>query len=354
MLQSVRGAFIFPQFWLRTGAANLSNVTLAAAGEALALIFQAPASATIDRIGFLTGAITTGGTVTCTIEGVSTTTGDPDGTPIGSGTVVVADTDDNVWKECTLSSTAAVTRAGVYAAVITVPSGFNGALRVAGTVADFGGGWNFPYKDQFTAAAWSKTNDSPCINVRHDDGTYPVLGHLPMSNISATVFNSGSTPDERGLIFQLPFPCRCIGAIVHGAYAGGGTLKLYDSDGSTVLTSLAVDPDQQQTANNGPAQQLFPDSVSLAKDTQYRLTLLPSTTTGNTLTDITVQTAAMMDAFPGGQAWQLTTRTDGGSWTETPTQRPLISLLLDAFDDAAQNAGAVHIRRLLGLLGVGR
>jgi hypothetical protein len=180
---------------------------------------------------------------------------------------------------------------------------------------------------------------------------YEPIGTLPASGIAITTFNSGSTPDERGLFFQLPFPATLTGAIVNGLFTGGSTIKVYDSDGTTVLTSLVVDPDQAGSANAGPYRFLFPATVALAKTTNYRISVLPSSASNNTLTDFTVNTAAMMDAFDGGQAFHLTTRTDAGAWTQTTTQRPFIYLLLSAFDDAAQDGGFFS---LLTLLGVGR
>jgi hypothetical protein len=350
-LQSLKGVITVPTVFGRSGGVAFTSVLLDAAAEALAVIFQAPLTGTIDRIGFRTGTVTTGATVTCTIEGVSVTTGDPDGVAAGSGTVAIADTDDNVWKEATLSSTAAVTRGNVYAAVITVPAGANLNVVYAGTAIDNIAGLNLPYSDEFLAGVWSKSNNAAVINIRYDSGVYEPIGTLPASGIAITTFNSGSTPDERGLFFQLPFPATLTGAIVNGLFTGGSTIKVYDSDGTTVLTSLVVDPDQAGSANAGPYRFLFPATVALAKTTNYRISVLPSSASNNTLTDFTVNTAAMMDAFDGGQAFHLTTRTDAGAWTQTTTQRPFIYLLLSAFDDAAQDGGFFS---LLTLLGVGR
>jgi hypothetical protein len=353
-LQALTGGLIVPALWSRSGTANFTSVLLDAENEAQALICQVPQTGTIDRIAFRTAAVTTGATVTCTIQGVSATTGDPDGTPIGTGTVAIADADDNVWKECTLGTTASVTRGNLMAVVITVPAGFNGNLAELGTVADWIQGWQFPYQSAFQGGAWAKSANAPCVAVRYSDETYPPLGTLPVSAIAATTFNSGSTPDERGLKFTVPFPARLSGLVVHGTYGGGGTLKVYDSDDTTVLTSLALDPEQFNSTNVGPGRFLLPATCSLSKNTAYRATLLPGSGTNNTLVDLTVASAALLGALDGGTAFHLCSRTDGGSWTDTTTQRPLISLVLDAFDDAAQDAGAVHFYRLLSLLGVGR
>lgn len=357
MLQSVPGGLIIPQYYERSGSANFTQVTLDAAGESHAFIFQAPQSGSIDRIGFRTGAVTTGNTVDVRLETVSTTTGDPSGSLVAVGAnaaLAIADADDNVWKEATLTTPCAVTRGTLYAVVIVVPASTNLTIATLGTVADWTTGWNFPYSDDFTAGAWAKSQNSPTINVRYTDGSYPILGNLPLSAIAATTFNADSSPDERGLYFTLPFPARLSGVLLNAAFAGGSTIKVYDSDGSTVLTSLAIDADQVRTANPGTSRFLLPSAVELDENEAYRVTVLPSSTTDNTLTHLTVNAAAMLDGLDGGQAFHLTTREGGGSWSQTTTQRPLIHLLLDAFDDSAQNAGAVHFYRLLQMLGVGR
>jgi hypothetical protein len=357
MLQSLSGGLIIPQYYERGGAANFTNTTLDAAGETYALVFQAPKTGTIDRIGFRTGTVTTGNTVDVRLETVSATTGDPSGSLVAVGAnaaVAIADGDDNVWKEATLTTPCAVTRGTLYAACVVVPASTNLQIASLGTVADWIGGWNFPYEDSFLAGAWAKGANSPTFNVRYTDGTYPVLGNLPVSAIAATTFNSDSSPDERGLYFTLPFPARLSGAMLNAAFVGGSTLTVYDSDGSTVLTSLTIDADHIRTTSPGPGRYLFPSAVELDKDEAYRLTVLPASTSDNTLTHLTVSSAAMMDALDGGQAFHLTTREGGGAWSQTTTQRPLIHLVLDACDDAAQNAGAIRIYRLLQLLGVGR
>jgi hypothetical protein len=357
VLQSTLGGLIVPHVWYRGGTTTFSTATLDADGEKYAWIFQAPKSGTIDRLAFRTGVITTGGTVDVRLETVSDTTGDPSGSLQATNTnaaLAIADGDDSIWKEATLTAGATVTKGDVLAAVLVVATGFSGNLTSMGNVMDYGAGWQFPYDDHFAGGAWTKGGQAACWVVRYNDGTYPPIGTVPALSISNSPFNSGSSPDERGLYFQLPYPCRLSGCIMLAAFAGGGTIKVYDSDGSTVLTSLVRDPDQNVNTNVGPGRYLFPTSVELEASTNYRLTLLPSSVTDNNLTTITVSDAAMLDALDGGQNFHLTTRTDGGAWSQTTTQRPMIHLLLDAFDDAAQNGGAVHFYRLLSMLGVGR
>jgi hypothetical protein len=341
-LQSTMGGLIVPQIWSRGGTTAHASHLLDAADEKLAWIFQAPKTGTIDRLSFRTVAITTGGNVDLRLETVDATTGDPSGTLQATNTnvaVTVADSDDNVWKEGTLTAGASVTKGDLLALVAVAPSGFTGNLASMGNIADYGAGWQFPYMDHQTSGTWAKTGEAACMLVRYSDGTYPPIGTIPALSITNGAFNSGSSPDERGLYFQVPWPCRLSGVIMMSTFAGGGTIKVYDSDGSTVLTSLVRDPDQSATANTGPGRYLFPTSVNLLANTNYRITLLPASVTDNTLTTITVHDAAMLDALDGGKNFYLTTRENAGAWSQTTTQRPFIHLLLDAFDDATGSGG---------------
>lgn len=57
-------------------------------------------------------------------------------------------------------------------------------------------------------------NNGIVIALKYDDGTYEPIGWPdgPLLTINTrSTFNTGSTPDERGLLFQLPFPARIAG-----------------------------------------------------------------------------------------------------------------------------------------------
>jgi hypothetical protein len=189
---------------------------------------------------------------------------------------------------------------------------------------------------------WGKNADCPTFAVRYADTAYPYIKTMPVSTIALTQYNSGSASPERGILFQLPFPARLSGCLIFSNFLGGADVVLYDSDGSTVLTSLTIDPDCLANTVAGQVYLEFPTSVELSKSTNYRLVVKANSGTNLNLTEITVDSAALMDALPGGQAVH-TTHGSSGSWTEITTQRPLIFPLLDALDDAESAGGSAGI-----------
>ena len=173
--------------------------------------------------------------------------------------------------------------------------------------------------------------------LKYNDGTYGFVPFtFPYVTFNQTTYNNGSTPDERGLIFQFPVAVRIAAAwtqFTPTATNGAFDIVLYDSDGTTALETISVDGNVHRGvgANTGGLTYVwFSQSRELLANTNYRLVVKP-TTVNNSLNscDWYMNTAGMLDALEGGQNWHETTRTDGGAWTQTTTRRPMIGLLLD-------------------------
>jgi len=320
------------------GGATHQSLLLDAADEKAAFIFRAPKAGDITKVVFLTGTVTTGAIVDVRIETVSLTNGDPTGTLWGTttnGAVVIANTDDNVFKTATLTLAATVAKGDLLSVVLVNPTISPGDFNVL-TSQDHSVG--FPYRDLFTTV-WTKGIRPLIVGIEYSDGSYNVIQGSILALYQNTTYNNGSTPDERGLIFQLPFPCSVRGAWVWVDLDGDADLVLYDSDGTSVLTSVSLDTNVRESALPDLFISEFSTSINLSKATNYRLSLKPTSVTDVTLHEFTVPTAASMDSNSGGQNFHLTTRTDAGSWSQTTTQRPLMGLLLSSFDDAVSASG---------------
>lgn len=325
---------------------SVGALVIDAASEKVGCVIQAPKTGTIDRVLFATATVTTGATVDVRVETVSTTDGLPTGTLFGTNTnasKVIANGDDNTHIETTLTAGASVTRSDILALVVSNPAASFGNMQIAAHLGSARSG-AFPYTCHFTAswAAQVAANHSVAFAVRYSDGAwYPVCPNaLPVLTILSSSFASNSTPDERGLKFKFPWPVRVRGFWMYGdTDPANSTVNLYDSDGSAVLNSLAIDKDQMANEIARNRWYLFDDVHELAADTFYRLTLVPDTTTSVTLGGFTVGAAAYLDAAPCGQNFHYTERTDAGAWTDTTTQRPFMGLLLDGFDDGAGGGG---------------
>jgi len=326
-----------------SGAPGLStSIAITAAGHKAAHIFQAAVAKSIHKVHIRTGTVTTGDTVDVRVETVdNAANGDPTGTLWGTntnGSLVIASSDDNVWKNVTLTADAVLAIGDVVALV----------------VANGGGGGNMifnafqdhlvlhAYTDLFTAA-WVKSTGSLLFVPEYSDGSFgPIAGYSGAgAPINSTTFNSGTATNRRGNIFQLPVPCRAAGCWGWIDADGDYTVKLYDSDGTSVLaTTATINAFQRGSTAGGPTYHPFTTSATLAKATNYRIVVIPSTTTSLTTYDFDVPVAGMLDMFPGGQNCKASVYTSG-AWVETATRRGYLGVMLDAFDDAVPVAAPI-------------
>lgn len=137
------------------------------------------------------------------------------------------------------------------------------------------------------------------------------------------------------MLFQLDVPARLAGLWLWADTDGDFTVEVYDSDGSTVLSSTSFDLNVRQGTGSGHHFLLLDTVVTLTKDTNYRIVVKPSTTTNLAIYSTDFGSAAVMDQVGGGQNFSYTERTDAGAWTNTATRRPLMGILLDQIDNGA-------------------
>lgn len=316
-----------------------AGYTLDAAGEKAAVICAATAAKSLRTIHFRTVTVTTGDTVDVRVETVdNAANGDPTGTlwaTTTNGACVIAGADDNVWKSATLTSDAVLAVGDVFAIVIVNGSG-GGNLQIGNYASQSSG---FPYGDLFTAS-WAKQLSAPLVLLEYSDGTFePIYGTYEAGLITTQIFDSDDATNRRGNIFQVPFPCRARACWVWVDADASFTVKVYDSDGSSVLATTATCTTFQRQAN-GSRLHFYPllTTASFSAGVNYRMAIVPSTTTALTVYDATLPSAAALDALPGGQACHRSVFTSS-AWVETTTARTMMGLLLDAFDDATGGGG---------------
>jgi len=347
--QTIKGYILIPDQLLSINI-NFNSMLIDAASEKAASIVQASKTGTISKVGFLTGTVTTGDTVDVRLETVSAANGDPTGTLLGTnsnGSQVIADADDNTWFLTTLTTGVAVTKGDIFAVVIVngaAPGNLN--IKAAAKPVSYD---MFPYNDLYETSWTKRGYDCPCVAFEYSDGSYETMtGVWPVSAFNTYAFNNTSTPDHRGLKFKLPFPFRLIGFWALLDLDENVDVKLYDSDGTTVLETLSIDKDIRWVNNYGFHHYYFVSNHSLLKDVFYRLVFEPTTTTSIGLHTFSVNAAAIMDSFAGGQNFHATSKKDAG-WTDVTTERPLMNLLIDGFDDGAGGGGG-GARNPLGVI----
>jgi hypothetical protein len=351
----------FPNVWVpgNWGIANgvythAFSTAMNASGDRYAFVIEVPKSGTLDLFEFMTGAMTNNpdNGIRLSFQDIDPATGFPDGT-------------QDQYRDHTsgLSATTWTAPPGVM-----THDGTNGGTKRTvtkgqhlGCVIDF---VSFVAGDSFgptvlavnaasqqilstnyiangSSGSYAKdTTNYPILALKYDDGTYAEfdIPIWPIQAINSRTFNNGSTPDERALRFSPAVTARCCGIWARVDVDGVADLVLYDS-ASSVLASGSLDPDIRSINSHVPARVLF-DGVTLTPaGAPYRAAIKPTSGTSVISMDIDVPSAAHMGALPGGTSWHGSTRTDAGAWSDTTTQRPMIGLIFDGFDDAGGGGG---------------
>jgi hypothetical protein len=301
--------------------------------------------------------VTTGATLDVRLETVNATTGMPSGTLYGTntnGSHAVLDANDTVVHTTQLTADAAATQGDLVAVVFVNPSASFGNMQISCNSAQMEV-QNFPYNASF-AASWSKgvTLGPPMFALEYDDGTYaPIAGvHPPATAITASTVNTGTTPDVFGVRFRFAFAVRVRGCYVWMNGGGNPAVRLVSSayhqaNATGILAPCDTDGDVRQQGIADIHHLMFPSSVDLSANTDYRLIVEPTTATSMVFYDFTVGALAQLDAWPGGRNFHLSTAKDptgDGDWTNYNSgtfRMPYIGLLIDAIDAGSAGGGSI-------------
>lgn len=279
--------FFYPGIYDTSSQASL---TLGEAGDAAGAVFQFPKDGTLTHWIFTTDSSTvTSGTASFYLSQVLST-GLPSTTIYAanaSGSISVSAA--STIYECPINSGTGVTvNAGDYAAgMIYVATA--GTLR-CGIInnADHGTSSNergrFPYPigdtaggttDPTTSNGMSKGPDSrtAVCGLRYSGSDYVPVGPCSIGNVASGnhFWSSGSTDDERGIRFQVPFKCRVIGVWWHANPDNGatGVWRLVNSSGVEQAVTNSLDEDQAGSVTDHWETAYFTDPFEVAADTEY-------------------------------------------------------------------------------------
>jgi len=185
---------------------------------------------------------------------------------------------------------------------------------------------------------WALLSVYPIVAFECDDGTFAFMdGGYPFTALTTASVSSTAAIRAAGLIFSLPVQTKIEGIGLGLMIPNGcdGTIKLYDSDGTTELASVAVDNDAVAAASLMRHAVARIPPVTLAANTDYRMVYVGGTATAASVYYGDVNAAALMDGLVGGQDFHWTQRDSAGTWTETTTRRPHLMLKLSAVHDGA-------------------
>lgn len=171
------------------------------------------------------------------------------------------------------------------------------------------------------------------------------------SNSNVTSWNSGSTPDERGVKFNLPTGS-CTSFKVRGIRflcgltnsAATWDLVLYNSAG-TVLQSTSFTNNQTYTTASILLRDFYFSNSTLATltpNTDYRVVIKPTSASLGALQYNAFGSGwNITNSMVSGGTWSYTFRTDAGAWTDDPNTALPMKLLLEDVTSAGGGGGAI-------------
>lgn len=285
------------------------------------------------------------------LQGVNTGTGRADGTVKSSSnaTCTLDPPNNGTWDGtvqcCTMTSSYTSTRGELLSVVLTCPSCTGATTGSWGTQqSGNGNSISFPYAVTIDNGTPTKRPRVPLFGMKSATKTY---WNIPTSPTLAT-YNSDSTPDEKALKFTLDAN-HCTSVKLKTVTLWGrvpitgmtASVKLYDTDGTTVLDTITVNGDAHSAVGNTNDRKLFrrswPTSNTLTCGSTYRIGYLSgNTTSAIALASYNYPSTASMDDIAGVSDWSYSERTDSGSWTDTATRQPFACL---TFEDVTAPSG---------------
>lgn len=344
---------------------SVSSLTFDSTADRVAYVAKAYQADSISKVFFRTNTVTTGDTVKIEIQSV--TNGRPSGTIIAagaSGTVAIADTDDNRWLSVTIGTPYTFSIGEDFAIVLTHDSGATPNLQLSISSGEISGWVSglYPSRLQDTGAGtWSAGSGSSLqwvIEMTTAAGAVTFPGLIPLNGAGTiTAFNSGTNPNERALKLVAPAKMRVIGlslALFNNAAGSDVTFSIWDSTdnpgaGPTPLAQTSLDGDYPYSATaDGVVHVFFAAPLTLTAGSTYYIGVKPTTANNIGLMELsaagTGASSTGIRAFGIGTVTaHLSTRqwvsTDPGAWTDTTTTLPAISLIVDQIDDGASAGG---------------
>lgn len=353
---------LLPPPWLE---GSQGSAQMNAADERIAHVFAVSKSGTLDKLEFETAAgvsVNAGSVIRVSFRALVAATGEPSGVNDQFRDILGSALSGNAWispglmtSDGTDTGAKRVVTRGDLLVVVFEYQTFTGGddlnlSRLPGrsTAQVSGSADGFPYDLFQSGGSWDK---APVLHgplsfaLKYDDGTYgrPIApGQFGATEVSNNpFFNSGSTPDERGNRFVLPFPVRATGAWVSVATEDVDDFEvvLIDTDESTELETITVDG--AHSAGVAPSPRFIPFAASqeLGITGTYRLTIRPTTVNSLAVQNVVVDATALLESV-FNLNWYGTSRTNAGAWTDENTRFYQMGLVIDGLEEGSGAAGA--------------
>ena len=325
------------------------------ANEAIALVFIAPKTGSITKVGFnITTIDGAEPNYIIAIEGKAAGSKEPDGTPVGGGSPASVTTDSFVtdWQWKTLDNAASVTAGSEYTATIRYASGTIGAsnaitVEMARTAMALN--WGAPYCTAADASGvWDSTPASqiPIISVQYSDGQV-LDSTCPYTTSSNAVWSTSGSPADlyRGTKWTPVFGCRVVGVFFTARIRDTADFKVHLFTGTTSTASTTFDPGEMGSGSNLVKLFFIPlTPTTLTADTAYRFVIEPI----NAVSQTTLTSTVFLDtdcryAFYGDLQGTVSSDATPTGWTDSTTTIWPVIPVIDQIDISAGGGGGTVI-----------
>lgn len=355
-MTTAKGArFLSPAWGLSAGTPTFQNHTCDATNDGVGWIFQSQSTEAITHLGFRYGARTgTPPTYIIGLEGIAASTGSPDGTNKTNGgncsgtfTPPASTAWDGLWQWVALSNSYTPTLGELLAITIRHSTGTVDASNYSSFTSHVSnvtpGRQAYPYSARLTAATWAKNNIAAIFGVRTGSLRYGVI--FESSYTTTTAATTGHrvaakivVPAGFGSTFKLA-GVRFVGQLVTGSREV--TLNIWNS-GGTVLNSVTLDTDMIASNFNSHAFEfIFSDLIELNFGDTYYIGLEVGSPTSAVAIYGTAYSSSSDFADTDGGSAIILSNFNGTSWTDSPTIRPLMELIVDDWTEPSSSGGAM-------------
>jgi hypothetical protein len=323
------------------GSGNLTTqvvATLNAAGEYAAYVFRAKEAMTISHVGWF-GTASGSPTADVRVETVDAATGLPTGTLWAANTNLVTGTvTNNAWRLDALTASASIAagdwvavkwvyQSGTSVAVAEIPGPGLGTMARPYKVVNTG----TPTRSAITSAIMAAIGSSAT-------DFYKLEGIIAVNATNASTFTTTNS-EARGVRFQVPFPCRCVGIARYNVSSslGDHNVVLADDSGTELSSSSTTFEGDVFAAAAGKSMQFFDNPVTLSANTWYRAFVEATSATATHFPRYSIPSSDYSETKPAAN-FESCIRVSG-TWTDTATDVPIVDILIDQLDDGAGSGG---------------
>lgn len=300
-------AVALPQYWMPENVSSTPTITGAAtldlngASQWVALIFSMPYTATIDEYFFRINSATTGCEAQVRVETVDPASGYPTGTLVNANataSVTIASSTAGTYTG-SFAGTFTVTAGTLVAYMVKVTSGTPVAVQFA-TFTDGVSSHGLPYLIDYDASEIPRFVLAPLMGLGVTGGSaLQIRNAWPMESTLSVSYSSASAFNAYGNRLRLDLALRIAGVRIWMDADSTGTIKLFDSDGATLLRSIDFNGGTPPSASPFVSDFYFSSPITLPPG-EYWLAAQATSTTSLQIYSFNFYSAKFLNGSPMG------------------------------------------------------